>query len=126
MLVPHGEYLDEHLHELLPLVVGKNGVIVLTHWDRAGTHPEAGKVLVFAVFVSLLKTSGLVDRLTVALERLLRPVGLSGRDLVRIGLLVSASRHPGGLRRGRHARARANLRYLARTYNTHLWRWMTD
>ncbi len=41
-------------------------------------------VLVFAVFLSLLKTSGLVDRLTVALERLLRPVGLSGRDLVRV------------------------------------------
>ncbi|MCC5844424.1 MAG: 50S ribosome-binding GTPase [Verrucomicrobia bacterium] len=41
-------------------------------------------VLVFALFLSLLKTSGLVDRLTVALEGWLRPVGLSGRDLVRV------------------------------------------
>lgn len=41
-------------------------------------------VLVFALFLSLLKTSGLVDRLTVALEGLLRPFGLSGRDLVRV------------------------------------------
>ncbi|MCC5850044.1 MAG: 50S ribosome-binding GTPase [Verrucomicrobia bacterium] len=41
-------------------------------------------VLVFALFLSLLKTSGLVDRLTVSLENLLRPVGLSGRDLVRV------------------------------------------
>ena len=41
-------------------------------------------VLVFALFLSLLKTSGLVDRLTVALENWLRPFGLSGRDLVRV------------------------------------------
>ena len=41
-------------------------------------------VLVFALFLSLLKTSGLVDRLTVALESWLRPFGLSGRDLVRV------------------------------------------
>ncbi len=41
-------------------------------------------VLVFALFLSLLKTSGLVDRLTFALEGLLRPFGLSGRDLVRV------------------------------------------
>ena len=41
-------------------------------------------VLVFALFLSLLKTSGLVDRLTVALEGWLRPFGLSGRDLVRV------------------------------------------
>lgn len=41
-------------------------------------------VLVFALFLSLLKTSGLVDRLTVALEGMLRPFGLSGRDLVRV------------------------------------------
>lgn len=41
-------------------------------------------VLVFALFLSLLKTSGLVDRLTVALEGMLKPFGLSGRDLVRV------------------------------------------
>ena len=41
-------------------------------------------ILVFALFLSLLKTSGLVDRLTVALEGLLRPFGLSGRDLARV------------------------------------------
>ncbi|MFV0309746.1 MAG: nucleoside recognition domain-containing protein [Desertimonas sp.] len=41
-------------------------------------------VLVFGLILSLLKTSGLVDRLTAALEGLLRPFGLSGRDLVRV------------------------------------------
>jgi len=41
-------------------------------------------VLIFALFLSVLKTSGLVDRLTVAIENWLRPVGLSGRDLVRV------------------------------------------
>ena len=41
-------------------------------------------VLVFALFLSLFKTSGLIDRLTVALENGLRPFGLSGRDLVRV------------------------------------------
>ncbi len=41
-------------------------------------------VLIFALFLSLLKSSGLVDRLTVSLESLLRPIGLSGRDVVRV------------------------------------------
>ena len=41
-------------------------------------------VSIFSLLLSLLKTSGLVDRLTIALEKVLHPVGLSGRDLVRV------------------------------------------
>jgi Fe2+ transport system protein B len=41
-------------------------------------------VLAFAILLALYKTSGLIDRLTVALHPLLRPFGLTGRDLVRI------------------------------------------
>lgn len=41
-------------------------------------------VLVFALLLGVLKASGLIDRLTVALDPALRPFGLSGRDLVRV------------------------------------------
>jgi ferrous iron transport protein B len=41
-------------------------------------------VCIFSLLLSLLKTTGLVDRLTIALEKTLHPVGLSGRDLVRV------------------------------------------
>ena len=41
-------------------------------------------VALFALILALFKTSGLIDRLSVALDPLLRPFGLSGRDLVRV------------------------------------------
>ena len=41
-------------------------------------------VLFFAVIIGLLKSSGLVDRMTVSLHPLMRPFGLAGRDLVRV------------------------------------------
>jgi ferrous iron transport protein B len=41
-------------------------------------------VLLFAVFFSLYKASGLVDRLNSALHPWVRPFGLAGRDVVRI------------------------------------------
>lgn len=44
----------------------------------------APTVVLFALLLAVLKASGLVDGLTVGLEPLARPVGLAGRDLVRV------------------------------------------
>ncbi len=41
-------------------------------------------VFLFALIWSLYKTSGLVDRLTVTLHQLVAPLGLAGRDVVRV------------------------------------------
>jgi ferrous iron transport protein B len=41
-------------------------------------------VILFAAFLAIYKTSGLIDRLTYALHPWLRPFGLTGRDLVRV------------------------------------------
>lgn len=41
-------------------------------------------VLVFALMLSLYESSGLIHVLTIAVHPLLRPFGLSGRDLVRV------------------------------------------
>ena len=41
-------------------------------------------VILYALFLGAYKASGLVERITVALHPLLRPFGLSGRDLVRV------------------------------------------
>lgn len=41
-------------------------------------------VIVFAVILSIYKTSGLIDRLTVAMHPVVRPFGITGRDLIRV------------------------------------------
>ncbi|MEM9220325.1 MAG: nucleoside recognition domain-containing protein [Cyanobacteria bacterium P01_F01_bin.150] len=41
-------------------------------------------VILYALFLGAYKASGLVERITVALHPMLRPFGLSGRDLVRV------------------------------------------
>lgn len=41
-------------------------------------------VLLFAVILGAYKSSGLVERINVALHPLVRPLGLSGRDVVRV------------------------------------------
>ena len=41
-------------------------------------------VLLYAVILGAYKASGLIDRMTVALQPLVRPFGLTGRDLVRV------------------------------------------
>lgn len=44
----------------------------------------APTVLLFALLLGVYKASGLLERLTVAVHPLVRPFGLSGRDLVRV------------------------------------------
>ena len=41
-------------------------------------------VLLFALILGAYKASGLIERINVALHRLVRPFGLSGRDVVRV------------------------------------------
>jgi len=41
-------------------------------------------VTVYALLLGAMKASGLIDRLTAAVDPLLRPVGLAGRDAVRV------------------------------------------
>jgi ferrous iron transport protein B len=41
-------------------------------------------VLLFALLIAVYKASGLIDRLTVSLDPVVRPFGLAGRDLVRV------------------------------------------
>jgi len=41
-------------------------------------------VILYALLLGAYKASGLLERLTIALHPLLRPFGLSGRDLVRV------------------------------------------
>jgi Fe2+ transport system protein B len=41
-------------------------------------------VVLFALVLGVYKTTGLVDRMTWALHPLVRPVGLSGRDVIRV------------------------------------------
>ena len=41
-------------------------------------------ILVFSAILALYKSTGLIDRISIALHPWLRPVGLGGRDLVRV------------------------------------------
>lgn len=41
-------------------------------------------VVLYALFLGIYKASGLIERMTVALHPLLRPFGLSGRDVTRV------------------------------------------
>jgi ferrous iron transport protein B len=44
----------------------------------------APTVLLYAVFLAMYKASGMIDRLDVALHPLVRPLGIAGRDVVRV------------------------------------------
>jgi len=41
-------------------------------------------VVLYSLFLSIYKASGLIDRITTTIHPLVRPLGLSGRDLVRV------------------------------------------
>lgn len=43
-------------------------------------------ILIFSGLISVYKSSGLIDHLSYALHRWLRPIGLGGRDLVRVAM----------------------------------------
>jgi len=66
---------------LQAILIGRYGLVTMGPLLFVWAVPT---VILYAVFLGAYKASGLVERITVALHPLLRPFGLSGRDLVRV------------------------------------------
>ena len=71
----HGPAMARHL------LAGDYGLLAMGPFLLLYALPT---VVFFALFLAIYKTSGLVDRLTIAVDPWMRPWGLSGRDLVRV------------------------------------------
>nr|WP_246564865.1 nucleoside recognition domain-containing protein [Leptothoe spongobia] len=66
---------------LREILIGRYGLVTMGPLLFVWAVPT---VILYALFLGAYKASGLVERITVALHPLLRPFGLSGRDLVRV------------------------------------------
>ncbi|MEM9006342.1 MAG: nucleoside recognition domain-containing protein [Cyanobacteria bacterium P01_F01_bin.86] len=66
---------------LATILIGRYGLVTMGPLLFVWAVPT---VILYALFLGAYKASGLVERITVALHPLLRPFGLSGRDLVRV------------------------------------------
>lgn len=71
----------EQVDLLKTLLVGDYGLLTMGPALFVWAVPT---VLLYAVLLSAYKASGLIDRLDVALHPLVRPLGLAGRDVVRV------------------------------------------
>ncbi|MGF1604295.1 MAG: nucleoside recognition domain-containing protein [Thermosynechococcaceae cyanobacterium] len=63
------------------ILIGRYGLVTMGPLLLVWAVPT---VILYALFLGAYKASGLVERITIALHPLLRPFGLSGRDLVRV------------------------------------------
>ena len=63
------------------ILIGRYGLVTMGPLLFVWAVPT---VILYALFLGTYKASGLVERITIALHPLLRPFGLSGRDLVRV------------------------------------------
>jgi len=63
------------------ILIGRYGLVTMGPLLFVWAVPT---VILYALFLGAYKASGLVERITVALHPLLRPFGVSGRDLVRV------------------------------------------
>ncbi len=63
------------------ILIGRYGLVTMGPLLFVWAVPT---VILYALFLGAYKASGLVERITIALHPLLRPFGLSGRDLVRV------------------------------------------
>lgn len=63
------------------ILIGRYGIVTMGPLLFVWAVPT---IILYALFLGVYKASGLVERITVALHPLLRPFGLSGRDLVRV------------------------------------------
>lgn len=63
------------------LLAGKYGLLTMGPLLLVWAMPT---VVLYAVLLAIYKASGLLDRMTAALQPLMRPIGLTGRDLVRV------------------------------------------
>ncbi|MEO1397138.1 MAG: nucleoside recognition domain-containing protein [Cyanobacteria bacterium J06634_5] len=66
---------------LREILIGRYGLVTMGPLLFVWAIPT---VILYALFLGAYKASGLVERITVVLHPLLRPFGLSGRDLVRV------------------------------------------
>lgn len=66
---------------LAVMIAGKYGLLTMGPLLFVWAVPT---VVLYAVFLAIYKASGLLDRMTTALQPLMRPFGLTGRDLVRV------------------------------------------
>ncbi len=66
---------------LREILLGQYGLITMSPLLFIWAMPT---VILYALFLGAYKASGLIERITIALDPLLRPFGLSGRDLVRV------------------------------------------
>ena len=66
---------------LREILIGQYGLITMGPLLFIWAMPT---VILYALFLGAYKASGLIERITIALNPLLRPFGLSGRDLVRV------------------------------------------
>jgi Fe2+ transport system protein B len=66
---------------LREILIGQYGLITMGPLLFIWAMPT---VVLYALFLGAYKASGLVERITITLDPLLRPFGLSGRDLVRV------------------------------------------
>ncbi|MEM6434078.1 MAG: nucleoside recognition domain-containing protein [Cyanobacteria bacterium P01_D01_bin.115] len=80
-LVPLVTALSQAPSLLEAILIGRYGLVTMGPLLFVWAVPT---VILYALFLGAYKASGLVERITVALHPLLRPFGLSGRDLVRV------------------------------------------
>ncbi|MEL4897103.1 nucleoside recognition domain-containing protein [Crocosphaera sp. Alani8] len=66
---------------LREILIGQYGLVTMGPLLFIWAMPT---VVLYALFLGAYKASGLVERITITLDPLLRPLGLSGRDLVRV------------------------------------------
>jgi len=66
---------------LTEILAGRYGLVTMGSLLFVWAVPT---VVLYALFLGAYKASGLIERITVAMHPLLRPIGLSGRDLVRV------------------------------------------
>lgn len=66
---------------LAAMLVGKYGLLTMGPLLFVWAVPT---VVLYALLLAIYKASGLLDRMTTALQPLMRPIGLTGRDLVRV------------------------------------------
>ncbi|MEM6839685.1 MAG: nucleoside recognition domain-containing protein [Cyanobacteria bacterium P01_C01_bin.120] len=80
-LAPLVSFLSQAPSLLQEILIGRYGLVTMGPLLFVWAVPT---VILYALFLGAYKASGLVERITVALHPLLRPFGLSGRDLVRV------------------------------------------
>lgn len=80
-LTPVTEWLKQLRDPFASVLAGRYGLVTMGPLLFVWAVPT---VLLYSFVLGAYKASGLIDRINVALQPLVRPFGLSGRDLVRV------------------------------------------